>query len=172
MNQRKDTAFEKMGLKNLSEYIEQTHHAYELSSLSAIENYFNSASSKDRELNPNLDEIKSIFIQLKESFQSHVHQEEAFVNELMEHTKSGKIPSSGYLKNIEGFKKEHSAIYKSLQKIKELTNNFKVDENSSAVLKLCCARLFDFEQDLLKHQYLEERYLFPQLVQRLIISGK
>jgi regulator of cell morphogenesis and NO signaling len=172
MNQRKDTAFEKMGLKNLREYIEQTHHSYELSSLLSIENYFNSASDKDRELNPNLDDIKKIFLDLKDSFQNHVHQEETFVNELMELTKSGKVSSNGYLKNIEGFKKEHSNIYKSLQKIKELTNNFKVDENSSAVLKLCCARLFDFEQDLLKHQYLEERYLFPKLAQRLIISGK
>jgi regulator of cell morphogenesis and NO signaling len=169
MNQRKDTAFEKMGLKNLSEYIEQTHHAYELSSLSAIENYFNSASDKDRELNPNLDEIKDIFIQLKDSFHNHVNEEEKFINSLIELTKNNKINRNGYLKNIDAFKNEHNSIYKSLQKIKELTNNFKVDEKSSAVLKLCCARLFDFEQDLLKHQYLEEQYLFPQLVQRLTV---
>lgn len=169
MNQRKDTAFEKMGLKNLSEYIEQTHHAYELSSLSAIENYFNSASDNDRELNPKLDEIKDIFIQLKDSFHNHVNEEEKFINSLIELTKNHKVNRNGYLKNIDTFKNEHNSIYKSLQKIKELTNNFKVDENSSAVLKLCCARLFDFEQDLLKHQYLEEQYLFPQLLQRLTV---
>lgn len=167
MNQRKDMAFEKMGLKNLSEYIEQTHHAYELSSLSAIENYFNSASDKDRELNPNLNEIKDIFIQLKDSFHNHVNEEEKFINSLIELTKNHKINRNGYLKNIDAFKNEHNSIYKSLQKIKQLSNNFKVDEKSSAVLKLCFARLFDFEQDLLKHQYLEEQYLFPQLVKRL-----
>jgi iron-sulfur cluster repair protein YtfE (RIC family) len=172
MNKRQDTAFEKMSLKSLSEYIEQTHHAYELSSLASIEKYFNSASDNDRKLNPNLDEIKSIFIALKEAFYRHVNQEEFFVSELMELTQSGKVPSNGYLKNIDLFKSEHNSIYKALQKIKELSNNFKVDENSSAVLKLCCARLFDFEQDLLKHQYLEEQYLFPQLVQRLNISSK
>lgn len=164
---RKDKAFEKMGLKSLSEYIEKTHHAYELSSLSAIENYFNSISDKDRVLNPNLDEIKNLFIELMNHFHNHVNKEERFVNELVEHTKAHKIEKNGYVENIEKFKKEHNAIYILLQKIKELTNNFKVDENSSAVLKLCCARLFDFEQDLLKHQYLEEQYLFPQLLQRL-----
>jgi iron-sulfur cluster repair protein YtfE (RIC family) len=168
---RKDMAFEKMGLKNLSEYIEQTHHAYELSSLSAIENYFNSASDKDRELNPNLDKIKNIFLELMKTFHNHVNQEEKFVNNLIELTKENKVNKNGFVKDIDGFKNEHNSIYKSLQKIKELTNNFKVDENSSAVLKLCCARLFDFEQDLLKHQYLEEQYLFPQLIQRLTASG-
>lgn len=171
MNMRKDTVFAKMELKNLSEYIEQTHHAYEFSSLSAIENYFNSVSDKDRELNPNLDEIKSIFIELMNTFHNHVNREEKFINNLIELANESKISRNELLKDIDGFKNEHNDIYKSLQKIKELTNNFKVDENSSAVLKLCCARLFDFEQDLLKHQYLEEQYLFPQLIQRLTVSG-
>lgn len=167
MSMRKDTAFEKMGLKNLSEYIEQTHHAYELSSLSAIENYFNSFSDKDLELNPNLLEIKNIFCELLNTFHNHVNKEEKFVKQLIELTKYHKVDRNGFLIDIEGFKNEHKRIHKLLQIIKELTNNFKVDENSSAVLKLCCARLFDFEQDLLKHQYLEEQYLFPQLIQRL-----
>lgn len=172
MNQRKDTAFEKMGLKSLSEYIDQTHHAYERSSLSAIENYFNSVSENDRILNPNIDKVKEVFYQLKELFFQHVNQEEKFVSELIELTKDGRIGRNGYLQNIEAFKTEHNSIHALLQKIKILTNNFKVDENSSAVLKLCCARLFDFEQDLLKHQYLEEQYLFPLLIQRLTVSGK
>ncbi|MFN4233523.1 MAG: hemerythrin domain-containing protein [Bacteroidia bacterium] len=167
MNKRKDTAFEKMGLKSLSEYIEKTHHAYELSSLSAIENYFNSISEKDRALNPNLDEIKILFIDLTNTFRNHVSREEKFVNHLIGLAKENKVSRNGFVKDIDVFKSEHVSIYKSLQKIKELTNNYKVDENSSAVLKLCCARLFDFEQDLLKHQYLEEQYLFPQLLQRL-----
>ncbi|MFN7013508.1 MAG: hypothetical protein ACK4ON_04455, partial [Bacteroidia bacterium] len=113
--------------------------------------------------------LKNIFINLKNTFHNHVNEEEKFINDLIEITNEGKVERNGYLKNINLFISQHNNIHKTLQKIKELTNNFKADEKSSAVLKLCCARLFDFEQDLLKHQYLEEQYLFPQLVQRLTV---
>lgn len=168
---RKDLAFEKIGLKNLSEYIEQTHHAYELSSLSAIEKYFNTISKNDIELNPSIEEVKKLFYQLFETFHNHISQEENFIGKLIELTQNNRINKNGYEQNFVEFKKQHQNIFEILLKIKVLTNNFKVDENSSAVLKLCCARLFDFEQDLLKHQYLEEQYLFPQLIQRLTASG-
>jgi iron-sulfur cluster repair protein YtfE (RIC family) len=164
---QKDKAFEKMELKRLSEYIEKTHHAYELSSLSSIEIYFNSLSEFDRKLNPNLDEIKANFQELMKIFNNHVSQEEKFVNTLLERIASIKISKKDFLKDFEKFKAEHNNIFQLVQKIKQLSNNYKVEENSSAILKLCFARLFDFEQDLLKHQYLEEQYLFPQILKRI-----
>jgi iron-sulfur cluster repair protein YtfE (RIC family) len=164
---QKDQAFEKMELKSLSEYIEKNHHAYELSSLSSIEIYFSSLSEFDRKLNPNLDEIKANFQELMKIFNNHVSQEEKFVNTLLERIASIKISKKDFLNDFEKFKAEHNNIFQLVQKIKQLSNNYKVEENSSAILKLCFARLFDFEQDLLKHQYLEEQYLFPQLLKRI-----
>jgi len=163
----KDNTFERMELKSLSEYIEKTHHAYELSSLSSIENYFNSLSEFDRKLNPNLDEIKANFQELMKIFNNHVSEEEKFVNTLLERIASMKISKKDFLKDFEKFKAEHNNIFQLVQKIKQLSNNYRVEENSSPILKLCFARLFDFEQDLLKHRYLEEQYLFPKILKHI-----
>jgi regulator of cell morphogenesis and NO signaling len=52
-----------------------------------------------------------------------------------------------------------------LENIRVVSNNYLPSVNSSPALKLCYAQLFDFEQDLHRHIFLEEKILFPKVLE-------
>lgn len=61
-------------------------------------------------------------------------------------------------------RKEHAAIIKLFKKIDAASGQYSPPESASAVIKLCYAQLFNFEQDMLTHIFLKEDILFPKLL--------
>lgn len=69
---------------------------------------------------------------------------------------------------INKIRTEHYAITKLINKNRLLSNEYVPSAGASPVLKLCYAQLFDFEQDMLKHIFLEEDLLFPKLFNKTL----
>ncbi len=67
---------------------------------------------------------------------------------------------------ITKIKSDHYSITKLIKKNRLMNNDYVPPSGASPVLKLCYAQLFDFEQDMLKHIFLEEHLLFPKLYKR------
>lgn len=65
-------------------------------------------------------------------------------------------------------KRQHASISKLFKKLRVLSADYTAPEHASATVKLCYAQLFNFEQDMFKHIFLEEDILFP----KLLISNK
>lgn len=57
----------------------------------------------------------------------------------------------------------HLQITSLFKEIRTLSNDYTPPAGGSAALNLCYAQLFNFEQDMLKHFFLEEDILFPKL---------
>jgi regulator of cell morphogenesis and NO signaling len=61
-------------------------------------------------------------------------------------------------------RKQHAAISRLFKKLRVLSNDYTAPQNASAMIRLCYAQLFNFEQDMMKHIFLEEDILFPKLL--------
>ena len=69
---------------------------------------------------------------------------------------------------LTNIRKQHASILKLFKKLRVLSADYSAPEHASATVKLCYAQLFNFEQDMLKHIFLEEDILFP----KLLVSNK
>lgn len=64
---------------------------------------------------------------------------------------------------LQKIKSEHAAISRLIKKARLISNGYRPSSSASPALRLCYAQLFDFEQDMLKHFFLEDNILFLKL---------
>lgn len=74
-------------------------------------------------------------------------------------------PIDGLPSLLKDIKKQHHSIERLFSKLRILSHDYTAPAEASAVLRLCYAQLFNFEQDFLKHIFLEEDILFPKLLE-------
>jgi iron-sulfur cluster repair protein YtfE (RIC family) len=60
--------------------------------------------------------------------------------------------------------KEHDSVLKMLEKLARLCNNYFCEEKEHVMLKLCYAKLNNFEQDLRRNIYFENNIFFPKVL--------
>ncbi len=58
----------------------------------------------------------------------------------------------------------HTSILRLFRKLRLLTNNYMAPDSATPALRLSYAQLFNFEQDMIRHVFLEEQILFPKLL--------
>lgn len=66
---------------------------------------------------------------------------------------------------VSAIRKQHEVIARLFEKVRVISDHYTPPKGASASLKLCYAQLFNFEQDILKHLFLEEDILFPKLLE-------
>lgn len=62
-------------------------------------------------------------------------------------------------------RKQHAAITRLFKKLRVMSDQYTAPQHAPATLRLCYAQLFNFEQDVLKHIFIEEDILFPKLLE-------
>jgi iron-sulfur cluster repair protein YtfE (RIC family) len=77
----------------------------------------------------------------------------------------GRINLDGMPVSLLKMKAEHQAIINQFKKLRLISNHYTPASDSPADMKLCYAQLFNFEQDMLKHIFIDEDILFPKLKQ-------
>jgi regulator of cell morphogenesis and NO signaling len=157
-----------LGLDALIENISETHHTHLKELIFSLEVHLKTMFNIDNIQQPSFAPIRNFAQELKILMEEHLGMEEEnlfpFVHNL---TKSDKYFSlqpeyfSGHLFNK--IKKEHRKILDMLRKIRRLSNNYSPDIKSSPAIKLFYAQLFNLEQDIHKHIFVEENILFPKL---------
>jgi regulator of cell morphogenesis and NO signaling len=157
-----------MKLEKLINYISNNHHPNVKSSLSRFNLYMKTIIKVDTPMHPEVEKISMLIKDLTSLMDQHLIMEEnllfPYIKALSDNKKLFLFCkdhlSESPLKKI---KIEHMQILTILAKIRQLSNNFLPSVNSSPSLKLCYAQLFDFEQDIHRHVFLEEKILFPKL---------
>lgn len=165
--------FEEMSVDKLSDYIAEAHHPNLKKSLAAFQVHFKTILKVEVERHPEVKKINEVFEELKVLLEQHLNKEEGIffpyikkLVELYKHDGQEVKSLKGLSKNpVNKIQLEHKKIKNLLAKIRETSNDYTPPVDAYPSLKLCYAQLFNFEQDIYKHIYLEERILFPKLVE-------
>ncbi|MES2287189.1 MAG: hemerythrin domain-containing protein [Bacteroidota bacterium] len=161
--------YDLLDLNELVEYISETYHDYLKELIISLEIHLGTMLKIDTLKEPGVASIRNCIQELKIVLDQHVRREEnilyPFISNLTKNNKHTNLQpeiSSGHL--INKVKKEHAKISEILNKIRKLSHNYSPPANSSSALKLCYAQLFNLEQDIHKHVFVEENILFPKLL--------
>ncbi|MES2558372.1 MAG: hemerythrin domain-containing protein [Bacteroidota bacterium] len=154
--------YSEMSLQKLGVYVMDIQHPYLKKALSTFmlctAKIYETSTSETNILGEELTKLGALI-------EEHLIWEEQtffpFLRLQIEHKeyhKPGDFPELVYK-----LKSEHDAIIKLIKKNRLISNDYVPASDASPKLKLCYAQLFDFEQDILKHIFLEEDLLFPKL---------
>lgn len=160
--------FNEMKIDKLVDYLSDTQHSYLKNAILRFSVYMKTILKVDSTIHPEVNKISSLISELTELVEQHLIMEEHLLFPYIRDLAKKNGLSSHVEKNladnpVKKIKLGHSKIISILENIRGLSNNYLPAVNSSPALKLCYAQLFDFEQDIHRHVFLEEKILFPKL---------
>ena len=153
----------------LSDYIVNTHHSYVKKTLPDIRSYAEKVAKVHGAHHPELLEINKLAQEVCDEMSEHMVKEETVLFPYVKHIVNTK--GKGYVKfdSLDNVKEpidiavtEHELVGGNMDKIKELSNNFKVPEDGCASYAYLFKTLNEFEDDLHIHIHLENNILFPK----------
>jgi regulator of cell morphogenesis and NO signaling len=161
----KGVNFNELRADKLTEYIVENHHPSIRSALSRYAVHSKTILKLDITLHPEVVMIDKYVTELTKLVEQHLDFEEFIFFPYVKGLVYGDIDELDHeLESpMERIKNERSRIKELLRKIRTLSDNYTPAINSSPALKLCYAQLFDLEQDVHKHSFLEENILFSKL---------
>ena len=174
--------FNNMSIEKLIDYIISTHHVSLKKALESLPKYFNTIKFAENEKHIDVESIKILFEELITLLGEELKSEETlffpYIKKLVEIEKNNELTLL-HLKNlsenkVKSVQSEQRKIKEVLKKIRKITNEYYPSANSSPGLKLCYAQLFNLEQDIQKHIFLQENLVFPKLLEleKRIINSK
>jgi regulator of cell morphogenesis and NO signaling len=108
--------------------------------------------------------VSDILKRLEDTIKHYLECDEKLFFSQLSAFRSGKpVPELHLL--LEGIRQKHAVITANFRKLRAISNHYNAPADASASLRLCYAQLFNFEQDILKHLFLEEDILFAKLVE-------
>lgn len=162
-----------MHVDMLCDYILSTYHVSIKQSLSVLPVYIKTMEAIDKNKHNEVAKIAELFVALKELIEQLLGKEEniffPYIKKLSEslryNTKESKSVVGLSKRPLATIKEEHEKIKFLLQEMRSLSNEYTPANDSSPSLKLCYAHLFNFEQDVYKHIFLKENFLFPKVAE-------
>ena len=112
------------------------------------------------------DELQELSFTLRKYFDTRAQVFLPFIKKMITSRKTGLPKGTGSLMDLQiaqSASTYHHKIKMLLKSIQTLTNHYKPEGEVSSSIKLCYAQLFNFEQDIQKHIFVEENILFPKL---------
>ncbi|MBI1837634.1 MAG: iron-sulfur cluster repair di-iron protein [Flavobacteriia bacterium] len=173
--QIKDTTidFNTWDLSDLANHIVDVHHHYVTQSIPVMYEFMNKVCRVHGDHNPELHEISKYFSEVAEELTMHMPKEEMilfpYIKQLNEANKLGltvERPGFGTIQNpIKMMEMEHISAGNSMEKAKELSNNFTPPEHACATYRVLFSKLAEFEEDLHHHIHLENNILFKKAIE-------
>ena len=154
-------------LQDLITYIQDRHHVYTRQELSRLGRLLEEAVNNHSEQHPELLQIQSHFLHLREDLIQHLDAEDRVIfPAILNNATAGTSPVFTTLDDLHQMAlKEHEAAEELFQNIGILTHNFAVPPGAAPVIRSLYLGLRDLEEDLFMHIYLENHVLFPRTVQ-------
>lgn len=164
-----DVNYNVLNLDELIECISKTHPDYLKELIISLKIHLGTMLKIDTIQQPGVVSIRNSVQELKILLEQLVSKGEnilfPFISYLTKNNKYSNLQPEIFSKHlINKIKKEHEKISEILNEIRKLSNNYSPPANSSSALKLCYAQLFNLEQDIHKHVFVEENILFPKLL--------
>jgi regulator of cell morphogenesis and NO signaling len=156
----------------LIDYIVTKHHTYVREALPTIAAHTEKIALVHGERHPELLEVSRLFAAVVEDMTSHIWKEEhilfPFIEALAEAEENehpAPVAPFGPVENpIHMMEMEHEAAGGALDRIRELTRDYREPADACTTYAITLKELEAFEQDLHAHVHLENNVLFPRAI--------
>jgi regulator of cell morphogenesis and NO signaling len=160
-------------MTTLIQHIVETHHTFTKQELPRLEKLLHKVCAVHGEQHPELLQLKTAFLSLKEELEPHLLKEEQvlfpYITKLEAAlTNHAPLPLScfGTVQNpVRMMTLEHEAAGELLQEMRAVTHEYAVPAEACMSYQTLYQALAEFEADLHQHIHLENNLLFPQAMQ-------
>jgi regulator of cell morphogenesis and NO signaling len=154
------------------DYIINNHHKFVRYMIPLISSHTGKVASSHGENHPETIEVAKTFSVLYKELKQHMMKEEEILFPYIKYlvkVNRGEAkfekPYFGRIGNqINLMELEHQAAGEGMYSIRKLTKNYLPPSNASNIYKVCMKELQEFEEDLHRHEHLENNVLFPKAV--------
>jgi regulator of cell morphogenesis and NO signaling len=147
----------------------EKHHQFMNNELPQLSPYVTKVLRVHGEQHPHLEELHSLFQQLKLEMSEHTLKEEIEVFPII--IQAEKDPSSvrkeALADAMRALEEEHDSAGSIIRRMREITDDFTPPEEACGTYRLVYQRLENMESDLFLHVHLENSVLFPKISQQL-----
>lgn len=166
--------YNEWGLDFLADYIVNTHHTYVRKKVPDLRKYAAKVAQVHGGNHPELLEIYAIVEEVGTELLNHAVKEERVVFPYIKEIYAAKINGTPLQQNaslgsvrgpINLMEMEHEVVGRSVDKIREISNNYALPEDACASYSLLYKMLEEFEDDLHVHVHLENNILFPKALE-------
>jgi len=158
-----------MGLAELADHIERTHHAYLREELPRLDQMTDRVYRVHGEHEPRLAEVRRAFVALNTELTSHMMKEERILFPLIRQLESAtSVPEShcGSISNpIRQMELEHDHAGDALQIMNKSTDGYRPPDWACNTYRAMLDGLQTLEKDLHQHIHKENNVLFPKAAQ-------
>lgn len=160
-------------LTDLCSYIVDKHHVFTRQELERLEKLLDKVSSRHGENHPELSQLQTLFLALKQDLLPHMLKEEQvlfpYIN-LMEAavTNHSNIPTPFFatVQNpVRMMMNEHDTVGDLLRQMRAISGNYVPPPDACISYQTLYQALAEFEADLHQHIHLENNILFPRAVE-------
>lgn len=154
------------------DYLKNAHRIFMRRSLPYMAKLVNDCDSEgfEKQYKIVMDDLKIAFPLFAEDFIHHIFEEESSLFDyvtLLDNAFYGKIPITKVFypmkeHSISRFLRQHQQDDDEMAGIRELTDNYKIDQQTPLLIKVLYSELKDFETELKTHADIENRILLPK----------
>jgi regulator of cell morphogenesis and NO signaling len=152
------------------EYLKHSHYLFVKNKLPYIARLIRGLSPKEGVFCAAAEDLKFVFPLFIEDFIQHIYQEEdtffSYVLQLNNALKGkyhlGKLFYMMENHSVERFAIDHDIHDDEMEGIRNITNNYAVDKNTSLLVQVVYKELQSFEENLITHAKVENEILFPK----------
>ena len=163
-------SLKKLPIEVILSYLKKSHKSFIRHKLPFISDMINNISPEYFDLPDIAKDLKFIFPIFVEDFIKHIYEEEkihfGYIERLHEALKNDV---NAYMlfndlreNSIDKILHEHQEDDDEMQGIRDLTNNYSLEEKSGIYTKTVYLELKNFEEDLKIHAYIENEILYPK----------
>ncbi len=159
-----------MGLTELADHIEHTHHAYLRETLPTLQSMAGKVARAHAGKDQRLREVEKVMEELAQELLSHMMKEERILFPAIRRLDAGQ-PLEGFTcgalsSPIEVMEMEHDQAGNALERLRELTDDYAIPKWACNTYMGLMTELERFEQDLHLHIHKENNILFPRTLER------
>lgn len=158
-----------MGLTELADHIEQTHHAYLKEELPRLDFMTEKVARVHGDKEPRLQQVREAFVALKAELEPHMMKEERILFPIVRQLESSNSKQNfecGSVSNpIRQMEHEHEQAGDQLAILRESTDGFVPPEWACNTYRAMLDGLAQLESDLHQHIHKENNVLFPKTLE-------
>jgi len=159
-----------MGLAELADHIEQTHHAYLREELPRLDFMTRKVAAVHGDHEPRLHAIRETFVAFQEELRNHMMKEEQVLFPMIRQVEQADGPIKfhcGSLANpIRMMEHEHDNAGNALEQFRELTDGYTPPDWACNTFRAMYDALADLEPNMHQHVHKENNVLFPKALAR------
>ncbi|HLF46126.1 MAG TPA: DUF542 domain-containing protein [Chitinophagaceae bacterium] len=165
--------FEDWDLDFLADYILNIHHRYLEKALPVCNEYVNRFLFGHRKKFPELAELEKIMKRMMKEIPPHMKKEEEiifpYIKQIFHAWQHKESYASLLIRTLrkpveEVMQGEHESVGKQLQRMREITNNYHLPQNTCITHRVTFLKLQELDTNLVQHIDLENNFLFPQAI--------